>query len=1033
MRTETLVKAKRLGVRVAVLGLWVAAGVSGPVLAATFGQLIPLHGHISEMALDEPRGAIYAANFTAGEVDIVSTSSNQLVSSLVLGGQPSGLAMSADGQFLVVTNYNSFGGVATLSSVSVVNLNDLSRQSYAMSNPPLGVAFGSDGAAVIVTTADIERFRPAGGTFEQICALPACVSTTTTPLPVPAPKFPREITQASMASSGDGNYIYGVTDAFTFVYRVSNGAPALSTRLNTTYLHALAPPLASVSFDGSYAMLGQYLVDRQLRVMAEMPGTDTGTPTLGGHAIDFGLKTVYAYYPELALGQIPTGTPVTTTTGGVTTTTPSGPANLLPSALLVQDADNLNIRDRLLLPEPLVGRLVVGGGGKYLYGLSETGLVYVPLSNLATLPQVRPEVQQLVFQFDFCQNTPLQQTIQIDGTGDFSLSVSPGLKGVTFSPQSGQAPAAVTVTVDFSQYATVQGTTSGNIFISSNSAVNGVGPIAVSVNVKDADQRGQLVAVAGKLVDVQADPVRDQFYAVEQTHNQLLVFENSDLRLLGSFRVGNKPSWMSFTPDRHGLLVANSSGENLTVINLDTMQSQGYLFTPAGHEPVSVAADNGTILTVVRAAAATTQAGGAAQIDTVDLSLRAVFPLGRLGIYENSLPTDTAVTPKLDGSGIFIAGSDGTVMLWDAGRQAVVLARKDLSGLNGTIAAGVDNYVAAGNLLNSALVPQAVFHDTPLAPAGFLFTPDGAVRTAAPTLAVTDTGSVQRFNVKTPGVKLSPVRMVESPRTPQTFSFLRSLAGLRNGTLVSISTSGLVELPGAFDAGIAIPKVTAITNAADYSSALAPGGLVSIFGQNLAPDTAGAGAVPLPSTLAGICVTANGLRLPLLYASPTQINAQLPFELMGQAATTLHTPGGLSDIYYAQLAAAAPAVFQKQLGGQMFPTIVRASNGEIATLSNPLHPNETILVYATGMGPVGPPVASGAAGPSSPLATELQAPAVTLGGIVAPLYFAGLAPGFVGVYQLNVKVPGDAPEGMQVPLTIVAGGLSTTVNVRVVR
>ncbi|HYM11986.1 MAG TPA: hypothetical protein VEU62_14710, partial [Bryobacterales bacterium] len=77
MRTETLVKAKRLGVRVAVLGLWVAAGVSRPLWAATFGQLIPLNGHISEMALDEPRGAIYAANFTAGEVDIVSTSSNQ--------------------------------------------------------------------------------------------------------------------------------------------------------------------------------------------------------------------------------------------------------------------------------------------------------------------------------------------------------------------------------------------------------------------------------------------------------------------------------------------------------------------------------------------------------------------------------------------------------------------------------------------------------------------------------------------------------------------------------------------------------------------------------------------------------------------------------------------------------------------------------------------------------------------------------------------------------------------------------------------
>jgi uncharacterized protein (TIGR03437 family) len=356
-----------------------------------------------------------------------------------------------------------------------------------------------------------------------------------------------------------------------------------------------------------------------------------------------------------------------------------------------------------------------------------------------------------------------------------------------------------------------------------------------------------------------------------------------------------------------------------------------------------------------------------------------------------------------------------------------------VGAVRGAIAAGVDNYVAGNNLLNSSLVPQAQFSDTPLAAAGFLFLPGGAVRTAAPTLAVTDTGDVQRVNVQTPAVKVSPVRMTESPRTPETFTFLRSLAGLRNGTLVSISTSGLVELPGAFDAGIAIPRVTAITNAADYSNGLAPGGLVSIFGQNLAPDTAGAGTVPLPTTLSGICVTANGLRLPLLYVSSTQINAQLPFELTGQAATTLHTPGGLSDIYYAQLSSAAPAVFQKSLGGQMFPTIVRDKNGEIVTLSNPVHPNETILIYATGLGAVGPAVASGAAGSASPLSSDLQPPAVTLGGIPAPLYFAGLAPGFVGVYQLNVKVPGDAPEGMQIPLTIQAGGLSTTVSVRVVK
>jgi uncharacterized protein (TIGR03437 family) len=582
--------------------------------------------------------------------------------------------------------------------------------------------------------------------------------------------------------------------------------------------------------------------------------------------------------------------------------------------------------------------------------------------------------------------------------------------------------------VDFSSYATVQGTTHGKVIISSTGGVNVLLPLQLDINVKDVDQRGRIVPVAGKLVDILADPRRDQFYVLESTKNELHVFQNSDLRLLGTFRTGNRPNWLSLSADRRYLLVANSAGENITVINLDTLQSEGYLFMPSGHYPISVAADNASVLAVVRTTS------GRSQLDAIQLTDRGAFAIGRLGVYDNDLNRDTAIVPLANMAGAFLVEADGNVKLWDANSQQVTLARKDFGSLRGALAAGPNALVANNHILNMALVPQADLTDTPNGPAGFLFMGDQGIHTTSPGGAIVDTGSVQRVNTGTAAVKISPVRMVEAPLTPLNFSFIRTLAGLRNGNVISTSSTGLVELPGNFDAAISIPRVTAITSAADFSSNLGQGGLVSIFGANLAPAAASAGATPLPTTLGGVCVTVNGLRVPLLYVSPGQINGQLPFSLQGQTSTVLHTPGGLSDIYYAQVQDVAPSIFQISVSGQSgtFPAIVRNKNNQLATLSNPLHPNDVLIIYATGLGAVGPLVELGSPGASSPLSYTENQPVVTIGDRKAEVLFSGLAPGFVGVYQLNVRAPGDLPLGLQVPLRIDGGGATTAVNVRIV-
>jgi uncharacterized protein (TIGR03437 family) len=256
---------------------------------------------------------------------------------------------------------------------------------------------------------------------------------------------------------------------------------------------------------------------------------------------------------------------------------------------------------------------------------------------------------------------------------------------------------------------------------------------------------------------------------------------------------------------------------------------------------------------------------------------------------------------------------------------------------------------------------------------------------------------------------------------------------LRDGRLAAIGQSGVIVFPLNYDQGAMIPRVTAMTSAADFSANLGAGGLVSIFGDGLAPATAVAANSPLPTLMADTCVTANGLNLPLLYVSPTQINAQLPFAAVGEVSTVVHTSGGLSDIHVEFVGAASPSIFGiPGPNNERVAAVVRAKNGLVSSLSNPLRPNEVAVIFATGMGQVAPFAVEGFAAPNTPLTATLADPIVDVGGVQADIMVSGLTPGFIGLYQINVRLPGHVPLGLQVPMTLRAGGRSTTVNLRIV-
>jgi len=179
----------------------------------------------------------------------------------------------------------------------------------------------------------------------------------------------------------------------------------------------------------------------------------------------------------------------------------------------------------------------------------------------------------------------------------------------------------------------------------------------------------------------------------------------------------------------------------------------------------------------------------------------------------------------------------------------------------------------------------------------------------------------------------------------------------------------------------------------------------------------------------------GGLPMPILILSPTQVNAQMPFEAIGNVTLILLTPGGTSDNYNLQVLPTAPSVFHITTPEKItIPAVVRNDDGQLVTPSHPIHRkgNDALVIYTTGLGATNPAVASGAPAPSSPLAVALTAPKVTLGGVELPLLFYGLAPGEVGVYQINVSVPRNVPDGYPVPLVITQGGVSTATDVRVV-
>ena len=218
---------------------------------------------------------------------------------------------------------------------------------------------------------------------------------------------------------------------------------------------------------------------------------------------------------------------------------------------------------------------------------------------------------------------------------------------------------------------------------------------------------------------------------------------------------------------------------------------------------------------------------------------------------------------------------------------------------------------------------------------------------------------------------------------------------------------------------------------------VAPGSIASVFGTHLALRTEFALAAPLPGMLGGGSITFADLpAAPVYAASPAQTNVLIPWELAGLAETTALARVGsaVSSPLSLDLAEFSPGIFAlNRTGAGQGAVLIAGPEGQLAAPTDlfpnarPARTGEWLEIFAAGLGPVTNQPATGDPSPASPLSRTRSTPAVLVGGVGAPVAFSGLAPGFVGLYQVNAQVPEGAVSGEAVSLSLTIGGIESNV------
>jgi DNA-binding beta-propeller fold protein YncE len=606
----------RLALAVALLGLPAQRVVRAQTAtAATFGDVIRLaSGTPSDVVLDESRHYLYLINNTASQVNVLDYTSNQIVANITVGATPLAGAMSMDNRYLYVTS----SGTSTLNQIDLGSFRVI--QSVVLPSAPQGVEVGSDGRVLVsmngtgvvsgVPQGTLSIFDPTqtGSAQLQPVSVPALPSN---PAAIPATPLPRPITTfaSKLLRTPDGNYIVGVitptsSTTYLFVYEVASGIVLRNRTVSG------ASSVLSMAPDGSKFMSGMSLFD---------------ITTLQVIAVENNANAPFAFSSALNTQQNVGGsifTPDGTTLYAAFNTAPVSTPPVAPQAstLLVNDPTNLGIRLGINLPESIVAKIVMTADGSQAWGLSNSGLLHLPLGKLYTYPILVPETNTVFLSMDDCNRGLAQATVNINNAGagelTYTVSTANNNAALVYQQSSGLAPSTITFTMEPGRTGitrqagtniwsggtgvTAVAGTPFTVTLASAQAINVPSVIRVYMNYRQPDQRGvifplpttpnintggadaTLAATTGNegLQDLLLDEARGLLYITNSGLNRIEVFNTVAQQFLNPIPVGQFPHQMAMSSDGNTLYVGNAGGESISMVDLNLQEVVGSVVFP---------------------------------------------------------------------------------------------------------------------------------------------------------------------------------------------------------------------------------------------------------------------------------------------------------------------------------------------------------------------------------------------------------------------------------------------------------------------
>lgn len=598
--------------------------------------------------------------------------------------------------------------------------------------------------------------------------------------------------------------------------------------------------------------------------------------------------------------------------------------------------------------------------------------------------------------------------------------------------------------------------------VTSNEAINIPPVVTVYQNNRNAESTGEIMPVdvgisANEgLTDLVLDSLRQRLYVANSGLNRVEVFDTRTKKFGTPIKVGQLPRSMAMSPDGQTLYVANTGGESISIVDLQTREVVGRVRFPA------LPFNNNAA--IIRPLEITSTQRGPLVLMSNNTLWRVIgneatprrFNASVLPVVNNTqtLTAPTTMASAPNGEFALVLSGNGTAYLYDALADDFIQSRQvvnpPIAGYYGPVSVGPRGqyFLVNGLVLNQALTQVAnagtvgnasrpIAGVSAVGATTFVRFAQPVIANAAAAAALTDAASVELVNAST-GATMRTVATLERPLSTPTGNQRANVPGRTmavdpTGTVAYVITaSGLsiVSLdapPPPTTRPVISPGGT--VNTASYLPQMAQGSLVSIFGRALAGASV-ASSTPLPTIMGGACVTLNNSPLPLLMTSADQMNVQIPPTLApGRYPLVIRNlvQNVASTTSQITIAKYAPAVFVDPVTNQ---AALFHSDGSPVTRNNPARRDQRLTLYATGLGPTkGGTVVGGLPSPTSPLAltddVKVYFGDPTFNGSEMIVEWSGLTPGYIGLYQLNLYVPGNRMRGNDLPITIHLGNVSS--------